>query len=200
MNNLKEARKKNNLTQAEVASIIGITQNAYSYWESGKVKMDNASLNKLANHYQVSVDYLLGRDPIPSQKKRGVKIPVLGIIPAGMPIEAIEDIIDYEEVSEELAKTGEFFGLKVKGNSMTPDIKNDDVLIVRKQETFNNNEICVVLVNGYDATVKKLKQESSGIWLIPNNPEFEAQFYPNEKINSLPVKVIGRVIEIRRTL
>lgn len=62
MNRIKELRKSKRVTQADVAKYIGITQNNFSYWENGKVKIDNESLQKLADYFGVSVDYLLGRD------------------------------------------------------------------------------------------------------------------------------------------
>ena len=133
-------------------------------------------------------------------KEAGIKIPVLGIVPAGIPLDAIEDILDYEEISPAMARSGDYFALKVKGNSMLPKILEGDVLIVRKQDDANSGDICVVMVNGNDATVKKIQKEADGIRLIPNNPEFDTVFYTNKQIEDLPVKVIGRAVEIRRGL
>ena len=134
-----------------------------------------------------------------NESKKGVKIPVLGTVPAGVPIEAIEEILDYEEITPELARTGEFFGLKVRGDSMAPVIMENDVLIVKKQDDANTGDVCVVMVNGDDATVKKLKKNNNGIALIPNNPAYEPMYYSNKEINSLPVHIIGKVIESRRS-
>ena len=78
MNNLKILRKAKGLTQKEVADFIGISQNNYSYWENGKVKIDNGSLQKLADFFDVTVDYLLGRDEKSSpaqQESGGIVIP-----------------------------------------------------------------------------------------------------------------------------
>lgn len=130
----------------------------------------------------------------------GFRIPVLGTVPAGIPIEAIEDILDYEEITPAMARTGDYFALKVKGNSMLPKILEGDVLIVRKQDDANSGDICVVMVNGNDATVKKIQKEADGIRLIPNNPEFDTVFYTSKQIEDLPVKVIGKAVEIRRGL
>ena len=200
MNNLKNLRKAKGLTQKEVAQFIGISQNNYSYWENGKVKIDNDSLSKLAKFYDVTVDYLLNLDNI--NVKKGIKIPVLGSIPAGIPLEAIQDIVDYEEIPEALARSGEFFALKVKGDSMAPTILNGDIVIVRKQEDADSGSICVVMINGYDATLKEIKKELGGIWILPRNPNsnFKPTFYSNEEIESLPIRILGVAIEIRRTL
>ena len=132
--------------------------------------------------------------------RKGVKIPVLGTVPAGIPLEAIEEILEYEEISPELAKSGEYFGLKDKGDSMAPNILEGDILIIRKQEDANTGDICVVMVNGDDATVKKIKKDPKGLTLIPNNPAYDIVFYSNDEIESLPVRVIGKAVEIRRSL
>ena len=96
MNRLKELRKANRMTQSDVAKIVGIGQSGYSFWESGRSKIDDAGLRKLAALYNVSVDYLLGTDN--NQTKASIKIPVLGDVAAGIPIETVENIVDYEEI------------------------------------------------------------------------------------------------------
>lgn len=196
MSNLKEIRKSKGLTQAEVASHIGISQNNYSYWENGKVKIDNDSLKKLANYFEVSVDYLLGINES-SSLTRGVKIPVYGEIAAGIPIEAIEDIIDFEEITPELAASGEFLALSIKGDSMAPRIQNGDVVIIRRQENVENGDIAAVMVNGDSATLKRVKTDSNGIWLLPLNPAFEPLFYTKKECAEKPVRILGKMIELR---
>lgn len=126
-----------------------------------------------------------------------IKIPVVGEIRAGLPTFADENIIDYEEVPEEMVKDGEYFGLKVKGDSMFPRIVEGDVVIVRKQNTANNGDICVVLVNGDSATLKKVKFADNGIMLMPNNQIYETMFYTKKEIQDLPVEIVGKVIELR---
>jgi repressor LexA len=131
--------------------------------------------------------------------KRKRTIPVLGSVIAGIPIEAIEDIVDYEEIGEDILKTGsEFFGLKVKGDSMSPTLIAGDTIIVRKQEDCENGDIAVVLVNGNEATVKKVLKKETGIMLQPINPAYEPLSFTNKEINKLPVKIIGTVVELRR--
>lgn len=196
MSNLKTIRKTRGLTQAEVAKHIGISQNNYSYWENGKVKIDNDSLKKLADYFNVTVDYLLGRDEVPSSG-RGVKVPVYGEIAAGIPIEAIEDIIDFEEITPELAATGEFLALSVKGDSMSPRIQSGDVVIIRRQETVENGEIAAVMVNGDSATLKRVKLEGDGLWLLPLNPAFQPIFYTKKECAEKPVRILGKMIELR---
>ena len=196
MNRLKELRKANRMTQSDVAKIVGIGQSGYSFWESGRSKIDDAGLRKLAALYNVSVDYLLGTDT--NQVKASVKIPVLGDVAAGIPIEAVENIVDYEEIDAALASTGEFFGLRIKGDSMEPRIREGDVVIVRKQSTADTGDTAVVLVNGDSATVKRIKKEPDGdLWLIPNNPAYDTKHYTPDEIRALPVSILGKVVELR---
>ena len=126
---------------------------------------------------------------------------MLGSIPAGVPIEAIQDVLDYEEISQEMANTGEFFGLRVNGDSMSPVIQDGDTVIIRKQSSADNGKICVVMVNGYDATLKEIKREENGIWVLPKNPncEFKPTFYTNNDIENLPIRILGVVVELRRS-
>lgn len=201
MNNLKSARKATGLTQAEVAASIGITQNAYSYWENGKVKIDHESLAKLSKLFGVTIDYLMGISEQPQDNI--VKIPVLGTIPAGIPLEAIEDIIDYEEIPKSFLSGGkEYFALTVKGDSMWPDYLPGDVVIVRKQPICNSGDDCIVYVNGYDATLKQLKfnNEDHSLTLIPRNQSYPPRTYTQEEIQALPVTIAGVVVELRRKI
>lgn len=130
--------------------------------------------------------------------KKAIRVPVLGNVASGIPIEAIENVIDYEEISEELAHTGDFFALKIKGDSMEPRICNGDVVIVRKQNYAESGDLVIVLVNGDSATCKKLAKYPSGIRLIPFNQAYEPLFYSNEEIENKPVRIIGRVVENRQ--
>lgn len=128
---------------------------------------------------------------------KGVVINVLGRVAAGIPIEAIEDIIDTEEISEELARTGEFFGLKIKGNSMEPKISDGDIVIVRQQDDADSDSIVIATVNGTDAVCKRLKKYADGIALVSNNPSYEPMYFSNQEIMDKPVHIIGKVVELR---
>lgn len=199
MNNLKAARKKKGLTQIEVAKYIGLTQGAYSAWENGHVKIDSQSLARLAELFGVSMHYLLGEDEDAAQPK-AFRIPVLGEVAAGLPMMAEENIVDYEEIDPAMAASGELFGLRIKGSSMEPRIKEGDVVIVRKQEDVDTGDTAVVLVNGDSATVKRIKKETNGITLVPNNTAFSPNYYSNDDIERLPVRIIGKVLELRGKL
>ena len=131
------------------------------------------------------------------RKKKGVTINVLGCVAAGIPIEAIEDIIDTEEISEEMAATGEYFGLKIHGNSMEPRIMDGDVVIVKRQDDAESGDIIIATINGDEATCKRLRKLRDGIELISNNPSYNPMFYDNREIIEKPVRILGKVVELR---
>lgn len=195
MNRIKVARTAKEMSQKELAALLGVKQNTLSQWETERNEVDLSSLRKIAEILNVSTDYLLGSSG--SSPSAGLLIPVLGDVAAGIPIEAITDIVDYEEIDAATARTGDFFGLRIKGASMEPRIRDGDVVIVRKQETAETGDTVVVLVNGDSATVKKIKYGSDGITLIPSNPAYDPMFYSAAEVERLPVRVIGRVVELR---
>lgn len=140
-------------------------------------------------------------EPLFDSSIKGVKINVLGRVAAGLPIEAIENIIDTEEISEEMARTGEFFGLQIKGDSMEPRIYENDVVIVRKQEDAESGDIVIAMVNGNDATCKRLIKYAGGISLVAlNSAKYEPLMFSNEEIVEKPIKIIGKVVELRGKL
>ncbi len=164
--------------------------------QNGTYKFVNQTLEQFSEYFGVGIS-VLTNEPKEPTKSQGVKIPVLGNVAAGIPIEAIEDIIDYEEISEDMASRGEFFGLKIKGSSMEPRIKEGDVVIVRQQPDIESGDVAIVLVNGDSATCKKVVINEGGITLIPFNPTYEPQFYSAEQVVNLPVRIIGKVVELR---
>ena len=131
------------------------------------------------------------------KSKNGITINVLGRVAAGIPINAITEIIDTEEISEEMAKTGEYFGLKIRGDSMEPRICDGDVVIVRQQDDAESGDIVIAMVNGDDATCKRLVKYASSIALVSLNTKYEPMMFTNEEIMSKPVRVIGKVVELR---
>lgn len=159
------------------------------------------TLKKLAKALPCSYEELMEKAGYVTTKQP-IKIPVLGVIPAGVPISAVEDILDYEEISENMAKHGEYFALKVRGDSMFPTIKDGDVVIIRQQDDAESGKICVVMINGDDATLKEIKKETNGIWILPHNPssDFKPTFYSNKEIIDKPVRILGIAVEIRRSL
>lgn len=197
MNRIKELRAAANVKQSDLASAIQVSQAALSGYETGKFQADIDTYKRIAAYFDVSLDYLLGASTSKRTDSSPINVPVLGNVAAGIPIEAITDIVDYEEIDAALARTGEFFGLRIKGASMEPRMREGDVVIVRQQETANTGDTVVVLINGDSATVKKIKIGQDGITLLPTNPAYDPMFYSAAEVESLPVRVIGRVVELR---
>lgn len=186
-----------NKKQADIINDLGINKSAISTWINGTRMPRMDKVQALADYFGINKSDLLEDKPEPHEKPRGVKIPVLGDVAAGIPIEAIEDIIDYEEIDEGLARRGEFFGLRIKGNSMSPRIQNGDVVIVRVQPDADSGDIVITKVNGYDACCKRLQKHDDGISLISLNPDYEPMFFSKKDIIDLPVNIIGKVVELR---
>ncbi|MFR4251233.1 MAG: LexA family protein [Christensenellales bacterium] len=199
MNRIRSLRDEYDIDQKVLAIDLGVSQPTISDWENGKKQPSSKSAAKLADYFNVSIDYLLGRDdnPHPTSSPKGIKIPVLGRVAAGIPIEAIEEILDYEEIDEAMAKTGDFFALRIAGTSMEPRMKEGDVVIVRKQDSVENGEIAVVLVNGDDATCKKVSIHENGLSLVSINPSYAPMFFTDKEVLTLPVQILGRVVELR---
>lgn len=211
MNKIKQLRKEKGFSQAKLAQKLNVHQTAVSQWELNRTVPDIDTLKNLSDLFGVSVDYLLGRTnevsnvtPIYTFNKtenkspsKGIKIPVLGRVIAGIPVEAVEEILEFEEITPEMAAQGEHFALQIKGDSMEPRMLSGDVVIVRKQSDADTGDTAVVLVNGNEATIKKIKKSDDGIMLIPTNPNYEVMFYSTEQIKTLPVSIIGKVVELR---
>ncbi len=197
---LKDLRLKNKLTQEEVGKKINVSKQTLYKYESGIItNIPSDKIEVLAEIYNTTPAYLMGWDE-PNQKNltQGVKVPVLGRVVAGIPLEAVTEILDYEELHPNVAKTGEFFALQIKGNSMSPRICDGDVVIVKRQNTVESGDIAIVLINGDEATVKKVKLDENGIMLIAFNADvYEPHFYSNEEIKTLPIEILGKVVELR---
>lgn len=152
--------------------------------------------NDLFNKLDGNVS-LIENNKYTTSTANAVTINVLGRVAAGIPIEAVEEIIDTEEITEEMARTGEFFGLKIQGDSMEPRMCEGDVVIVRQQNDAESGDVVIAIINGDDATCKRLRKYRDGIELISNNPVYAPMFFSNEEIEKKPVKIIGKVIELR---
>ena len=133
----------------------------------------------------------------PKKSTKGLTIKVLGRVAAGVPIEAVEHIIDTEEISEDMAKTGEFFGLQIHGDSMEPRMYEGDVVIVRQQDDAESGDIVIAMINGNDATCKRLTKYAGGITLSSLNAKYQPMTFSNEEIINKPVRIIGKVVELR---
>lgn len=201
---LKMLREEKGLTQKDLAEKLSLTPKAISFYELGSREPSGDALIRMAHILGTTTDYLLGNSTTKEADQkvgRGVRIPVLGRVVAGIPIEAVEEILDYEEITPELAASGEFFALKIRGHSMEPRMMEGDVVIVRRQDDVESGDIAIVLVNGNEATVKRVKKQEDGITLIATNTSvYEPHYYSNKEIEELPVRILGKVVELRGKL
>jgi repressor LexA len=225
-NRIKQMRKLKGWSQKKLAEAMEISRSTVAMWEVGANDMTLPTLAKLADALETSQEYLLGMtdDPAPLgaveytdadgaaweaadadarayHQRRAARVPVYGVIPAGIPMEAIEDIEDWEEIPTDWLRGGkEYFCLRIRGNSMEPMLLPGDVVIVRAQNTAESGDIAVVLVGGDEATCKKIQKTPEGIILLSLNPSYQPMFYTNEMIESLPLIIFGKVVEMRRSL
>lgn len=200
-NNIRRARELKGLTQDELAKRMGYkSRSTIARIENGDNDVSQSKLKKFAEILNVSIDFLLddGKDKTSASCPKGVRIPVLGNVAAGIPITAVTDVEDWEEIPEKLANSGTYFALRIKGQSMEPRICNGDVVIVKQQSDVDTGDVAIVLVNGDEATVKEVKKLDTGIMLIGwNTAVYSPRFYSAEDIKSLPVRIIGKVVELR---
>jgi hypothetical protein len=212
---INQIMKEKKLRQIDVLNLAKPFQQKYnikfskshlSQYVNGKSNPDNEKIFLLSKVFGVTEAWLLGYN-VPRyerientgpQTPQGLKIPVLGTVAAGIPISAVEEILDYEEVPQSWKNQGEFFGLRIKDDSMKPDINHGDTVIVRKQSTANNGDVVITLVNGDDVTCKKFEKLDNGIILISNNSEYSPMYFSNEEVVTKPVVILGRVVELRR--
>lgn len=196
--NIRYYMEKNSLSQTDICNTLGIKMPTFSDWVNAKTYPRIDKIELMANYFGISKsDLVEEHSELNKSHRKGVVINVYGRVAAGVPLEMIEDIIDTEEITPEMAKTGEFFGLQIHGDSMEPRMCEGDVVIVRKQEDAESGDVVIATVNGNEATCKRLRKYRDGIELIPNNPHYEPLFFSNEEIENKPVKIIGKVVELR---
>lgn len=206
---LRKLRRERNLTQTELANSLNVSNGTIAMWETEKRQPDLDMVSKIASFFNVSVDYLMGREQKVDNNVAGVqlerqtvRIPVYGTIPAGVPIEMIEDsyIEDYEDISADLLRGGNtYFALRVRGDSMLPKFESGDILILKQTEDCESGAYCAVSINHTECTFKKVIKKMNGITLMPLNPDFEPLFFTNKEVAELPVTILGVVKEVRRS-
>lgn len=210
--NLKKIREERGLSQSKLASLAGVNQTTIARWENKEIAPSIDNVEDLANALNISLPDLLGRDlrfdnatymkPIVDDNNM-IQIPVLGVIKAGIPIEAQQDILEYIEIPKTWLRGGkQFYGLKISGDSMFPKYQENDIVVFEDSRNYDIhsaiNKDCAVMVNGNDATFKKVLLNSDGITLIPyNTTSYDVQNYSNEDIETKPIKIIGIAREKR---
>lgn len=153
-----------------------------------------ATLAKIADYLGVTPAFLLGED----EPSNGTLIPLLGRVAAGLPISAVENVIGQEEISDQLASQGEYFALRIAGDSMAPFICDGDIVVVRQQEAAESGDIVIALINGDDGVCKTLRLTESSLMLISKNPAYEPLVFSCAEASA--VKILGKVVELRRSL
>lgn len=196
---IKEIRKAKKITAKQLAEHINVAESTMSLYENGKREPDNTTLLNIAEYLNVSIDYLLGRNTLKTEstKSTPIKIPVYGKVAAGIPLEAITDIEDWEELPESMAITGEYAALKIHGDSMEPRMTEGDVVIVRLQPDIESGETAIVIIGDSDATCKRVQKTPDGILLMSTNQNYAPMFYSNKQIDELPIRIFGKVVELR---
>ena len=185
-------------------------------WKQGKYTPKPDKLQKIADYLGVQITYLTGESEYKTQNdelaaivkssnnivasvvNKGIKIPVLGNVAAGIPIEMITDIVDWEEIPQTMAQKGEYFGLRIKGDSMSPRISEGDTVIVRRQDDAESGDVVIATVNGDSATCKRLMKYQTGISLISFNPIYKPMEFSNKEVATIPVRILGKVVENRQ--
>lgn len=203
---LKEAREESGKTLEEAGNKVDVHKSTILRWENGETeKIKLPILKTLANYYNVDPVWLMGYDVQKNPKKYDVlgnpvsTIPILGTVKAGYNYLAEENWIGTIDVDNKIIKDDtEYFALKVKGDSMYPSLIEDDIVIIQKQNDFENGDIVVAIVNGDEATIKKGKKTDNSVLLQPLNPTYEPLMFTYDEMKSIPVVIVGIVKQLKR--
>jgi repressor LexA len=194
--NIKARRIELGLTQNQLAKIMGYTdRSAIAKIEAGVNDIPQSKIEAFAEALQTTPGKLMGLPDY--EKDTSYKIPVLDRIIAGAPISEVKEILGHEEIPYELASTGNFFALRIHGDSMAPRIIDGDIVIVRQQSDAESDDVVIVTVSSEDGICKRLRKRSDGIELISNNPAYSTLLFTSNDIKDLPVVIAGKVVELR---
>lgn len=192
--NLNYWMNNRNKTQMDLMNDLDLSSSTVSDWCNAKKYPRMGTVQMLADYLEI-----LKSNLIEDKKPSSDKIPVLGIIKAGYDYLADENIIGYVTVNDSSLKNDDFFALKVKGDSMVPEIYENDIAIIKKQNDFENGDYVVALINGEEATIKKGYKTDTGLLLQPVNSSFAPLIFDKKDIDTLPVKIIGVLYNITRS-
>lgn len=199
---IKELCKAKGISQTFVATQLGKYRTFIGAVACGKDNIHEKELHEIAQILGTTVDYLTDKtdDPMPRTKKHGTRIPVLGKVAAGIPIEQILDVDpdDFEDISEDMSHNGDYFALTIKGESMIPEMYPGTNVIVRVQPDVEDGQIAVVSINGDEATCKRVKKIPNGIMLMSFNPAYEPMIFSTAEAEKSNVHILGRVVESRK--
>lgn len=217
---IHDLRIAKGMTLEEVGNIVGVGKSTVRKWETGMIaNMKRDKIAKLAKALDISPSTIMEWDgnnegknsetakPITTDPNvrpavfdvyiDALAIPLLGKVAAGTPIYAEGNIIGKVYISPDITDPDDYFALQVSGDSMIPRIRNNDILIVKSQNDAENGQIVIVAINGDEATCKKLQKYKDGLTLVPLNPAYEPMHFTAQEVEQLPVRILGKVIEVR---
>ena len=208
-NILKELRATKDMTQADLAKLLGITQQAVAKWERGKAEPDYDTLKKLSEYFHVTTDYLLGNDAAPKSGyyrnddlprelfpiRDTHRVPIIGSVrcgPGGPAFEYVDEFIAIDDAY----KPDEIRGFRAEGDSMEGDyIFDGDLCLVRLQDEVEDGALAVVVIDGEEGTLKHVHRSPGVIVLESSNPKYPPRIITGEAANT--VRVIGKIVEVR---
>lgn len=195
---IRMKRNTLNLTVEQVAKYVGVSMPTVTRWESGEIKnIKNDKILKLATILEIDPMMLISWDETTDVHQAKKMKPVLGFVKAGYDLVAQEQLLGYEEVSDLEANKGDYF-LQVKGDSMIGShIFDGSKVYIKAQSDVNSGDIAVVLINGEEATIKKVIKEKNLLILEATNPTYENRYFTAQEVNELPVSIIGKVVSCK---
>lgn len=200
---VKLLRKRNGLTQTELGEKLGVKTNAVSKWECGRVEdIPMSKVKAMAALFDVPPSFLIDDDQLPSNAipyASTHKAPIIGSIPAGYPVLAIEDIEGYADIP--YSDEENYFFLRVNGESMkNSGIHTGDLVLIRRQKYADDGQVVAARVNGDEATLKRYKRQKDNVLLLPENPDFDPRIVPAKDFETGDAQIIGVALEVRHTL
>ena len=205
-NRLAYALRIRNIKPVELHEKTDISESLISKYLSGNAIARQRKLSILSEALDVNPVWLMGYDVpmennIPTDELGNPvsDIPLLGIVKAGYDYLAQENWVGTVKVEKSLVGNGsEYFALEVKGDSMAPVFIEGDIVIIHKQNDCENNQIAIVIVNGEEGTIKKVRKTEQGIILQPLNPAYAPMVFSNAEIKSIPILIVGIVKQLKR--
>lgn len=193
MNRIKFLREEIGYTQQQLADKLESSKSVIGLYESETRKPSLEVLVKLSEIFNCSIDYLLCKTNIRNAVINVARIPILGTVKAGYDWLAEENVVDYITLKETIPNINEYYALKITGQSMLPLLSEGDLVIVHDQDDVESGQTAVILINGEEATVKKVIKTNDGIELHAMNPYYPVKKFTYDDMKNIPVKIIGRV-------
>ena len=197
MNRIKKLREEFGYTQQDLANKLNGSKSVIGLYENEMRKPSLEILVKLSEIFDCSIDYILCKTDIKNAVINVARIPILGTVKAGYDWLAEENVVDYITLKENIPNIKEYYALKITGDSMLPLLSKGDLVIVHDQDDVESGQTAVILINGEEATVKKVVKTNEGIELHSMNPYYPVKKFTYADMKSIPVKIIGRVKEAK---